>query len=261
MNTSTNPAQVPGRILVENVRASFVDGIWQPSAPPGTNSEPAYNMQAILPRDHPQVAQLVQLINEAAQRQWKEHWQQVLAVAQAAGKVFLKSGDTKKYEGYAGNLFISARSKKPVTVSDGMENGKPRIVHNRADSRIYSGCYVNLLIDVFPYTRGSNGVGASLKGVQFLRDGEPLGGGAPVGAEDFGEVEEAADAANEFGALFGTPTPAGNAAFDTTQQPPAVGVPQQPAAQPPAVGAPVQQPAGGFDPNGGVPAGGSGFQV
>ena len=212
MNTSANPPKVPGRILVENVRASFAEGIWTASAPPGTNGEPAYNMQVILPRDHPQVPQLIQLINEAAQKQWKEKAQQVLTVAQAAGKVFLRSGDEKPYEGYAGNLYISCRSKKAPKVLEG------RRVVTREESRIYSGCYVNLLIDVFPYTRGSNGVGASFKGVQFLRDGDPLGGGAPANAEDFADIDETVDAANEFGALFGMDAPAGNTTLDGVQQ-------------------------------------------
>lgn len=207
MQTSASPPTVPGRILVENVRASFTDGIWTPSRPSNTTGDLAYNMQAILPRDHPQVAQLVQLINEAAVKQWKDKAQQVLTVAQAAGKVFLRSGDTKPYEGYAGNLYISTRSKKAPQVLEG------RRVVTEQESRIYSGCYVNLLIDVFPYTRGSNGVAAGFKGVQFLRDGEPLGGGAPAQVEEFADIEENANAANEFGALMGMNAPAGSAEF------------------------------------------------
>lgn len=200
--------KVPGRILVEDVRASFTDGIWTPSVPRGTTGDPAYNMQAILPRNHPQIPALIALINEAAQREFKDQWQTVLAQAQAAGKVFLRDGNTKPYDGYAGNLFISTRNKQKPKVYQGKQEV------DRANSRIYSGCYVNLLIDVFPYSRGSKGIGASFKGVQFLRDGEPLGGGAPVGADDFGDVEESAGAAAEFGALFGIQAPAGNAGFN-----------------------------------------------
>lgn len=190
-------AKVPGRILLENVRASFTEGIWTPSAPPGTNSEKAYNMQAILPKNHPQLPALMALIQEAAVKQWKDKAAAILQAANAAGKVFLKDGNTKPYDGYAGNLFVSVRSKQPPQVLEG------RRVVSRQESRIYSGCYVNLLIDVFPYIRGSNGVGAGFKGVQFLRDGEPLGGGAPASVEEFGDVEENAQAASEFGALLG----------------------------------------------------------
>lgn len=213
MNTSASPPKVPGRILVQNVRFSFTDGIWVASTPKGVTGEPAYNVQAILPRNHPQVPELLQLINAAALKQWKDQAQAVLAVAQAAGKIFLRSGDTKKYEGYAGNLFIACRSKTRPKVYDGMENGKPREVHKREDSRIYSGCYGNLLIDVFPYIRGSNGIGAGFKAIQFVKDGEPLGGSAPAAADEMGVVEESAQAASEFGALFGVPGPTGSAGF------------------------------------------------
>lgn len=224
MNTSASPPKVQGRILVENVRFSFTDGIWAASTPKGTTGEPAFNVQAILPMNHPQMPALSALIAQAAQKQWKgqaigpngqpmPEWQAVLQVAQAAGKIFLRNGNTKKYEGYAGNYFIACRSKTRPKVYDGMENGKPREVHKREDSRIYSGCYGNLLIDVFPYTRGSNGIGAGFKAIQFVKDGEPLGGSAPAQADEMGVVEESAAAAAEFGALFGVTGPAGSVGF------------------------------------------------
>lgn len=225
VNTSASPPKVPGRILLANVRASFTDGIWTASTPKGTTGEPAFNVQAILPPNHPQMSELTGLIVSAAQKQWKgqvpnpqngqpmPEWQAVLAVAQAAGKIFLRNGNTKKYEGYAGNMFVSVRAKSRPKVYDGMLNGKPREVFKREDSRIYSGCYVNLLIDVFPYTRGSNGIGAGFKAIQFVKDGDPLGGSAPAQADEMGVVEESAQAASEFGALFGVAGPAGSAGF------------------------------------------------
>lgn len=222
MTTQTQAPKIPGRILVENVRASFTDGIWVAGVPQGTTGNPAYNMQAILPRNHPQVSALLQLIQQAATKQWKENAQNVLAVAQAAGKIFLKSGDMPTSKGkprgeaYAGNLFISTRveaSRGRPKVYDGMLNGKPKEVFKREDSRIYSGCYVNLLIDVFPYTKGSNGVAAGFKAVQFLKDGDPIGGSAPAQDDEMAVVEESAQAANEFGALFGVTSPNGSAGF------------------------------------------------
>lgn len=194
---SQEKAKVPGRILLENARASFTEGIWTPSAPPGTGAEPAYNCQAIIPKNHPQLPEVMRLIQEAAEKQWKDKAPQVLTAASAAGKVFLRDGNTKPYEGYAGNLYLSLRSKQAPQVLEG------RRIVTRDQSRIYSGCYVNILFDVFAYTRGSNGIGAGLKGVQFLRDGEPLGGGAPASVEEYGDVDEGAQAASEFGALLG----------------------------------------------------------
>lgn len=236
MNTSASPPKIAGRILLVDVRASFTDGIWVAGVPQGTNGNPAFNMQAILPRNHPQLPALSEMIVAAAQKQWKGEvpnpngngqmvpaWQLVLQAAQNAQKIFLKSGDSltskgkSRGEGYAGNLFISTRveqSRGRPKVYDGMLNGKPKEVFKREDSRIYSGCYVNLLIDVFPYIKGSNGVAAGFKAVQFLRDGDPIGGSAPAQADEMASVvEESAQATAEFGALFGVAGPTGNAGF------------------------------------------------
>lgn len=63
------------------------------------------------------------------------------------------------------------------------------------DNIIYAGCYVNATIDVYPYThpKSGAGVGASLRAVQFLKDGESLGGGAPIDpSKEFTAIEEEA---------------------------------------------------------------------
>lgn len=45
------------------------------------------------------------------------------------------------------------------------------------ESAVYSGCYARVSINLFPYSAsGNNGVSAGLNNVQFVRDGESLGG-------------------------------------------------------------------------------------
>ena len=56
---------------------------------------------------------------------------------------------------------------------------------------IYSGCYCKVSISFFAFSvNGNKGIAAGLGNIQFLRDGEPLGGGHISAADDFGEAEE-----------------------------------------------------------------------
>ena len=73
------------------------------------------------------------------------------------------------------------------------------------DPRLYSGCYVNLLIDVYamdgdPAKKTSKTVQASLEGVQLVRSGEPLGMSGVDAADEFDEEEVEDDDAFNTGA-------------------------------------------------------------
>lgn len=85
---------------------------------------------------------------------------------------------------------------------DKARNGKMTVLDQRREpidpnsGLIYSGCYVNAILDVFAYEGGSGkGVTASLEAVQLLKDGESLAGAkATDAASDFDDEEiEASD--------------------------------------------------------------------
>ena len=82
---------------------------------------------------------------------------------------------------------------------DKARNGKMVVLDQRREpidansGLIYSGCYVNVILDVFAYEGGSGkGVTASLEAVQLLRDGESLSGAKaadPISDFDDEEIE------------------------------------------------------------------------
>lgn len=99
----------------------------------------------------------------------------------------LRDGDSPKDDGsprgdeFAGHWFISAKSPG--------DKPRPSVVDANVqpvmdESEIYAGCYVNMFVEFYAYeTSGNKGIAASLRGVQFVRDGERLGG-EPLEAED-----------------------------------------------------------------------------
>lgn len=61
------------------------------------------------------------------------------------------------------------------------------------EGAVYSGCYARVSINLFPYSAsGNNGVSAGLNNVQFVRDGEPLGGRSRA-EDDFDAYEVEGD--------------------------------------------------------------------
>jgi hypothetical protein len=85
-------------------------------------------------------------------------------------------------------IFIKARSKKRPGVYDA-----DRTPLTERDDRPYSGCYVNVIVELWGQnTPRYKRVNASLKGVQFYRDGEAFGGGRAASADDFEDVSDPA---------------------------------------------------------------------
>lgn len=58
---------------------------------------------------------------------------------------------------------------------------------------MYSGCYVQAIVNLFPYhNKGNTGIGVGLRGLMKVRDGEALGG-TGVSANDFDDFEDSDD--------------------------------------------------------------------
>lgn len=102
-------------------------------------------------------------------------------------KCCFQDGDTKAYTGYQGHMALTANSKSRPTLID-----REKVQLVAADGKPYSGCYVNVHVDFFAYNNTGIGVSASLKGVQFVKDGEAFGGSAPAPAsiDDFDIIPE-----------------------------------------------------------------------
>lgn len=221
MTTPTPAAPQPrGRLLILDARITFSKGVHEASLPKGvTTGNPAFSYKLILGRDHPQLPAILKEINDAAVSLWKEAAPAMLAKAKADGKICLRDGNVtvdsegKPYQGCAGNLVLSVRSDSVLYPKPAVMEGR-LAVQTRAESRIFDGCRVNALVNFFAYKKGSIGVGCRQLATQFLRKDEPLGGGgAPADLSVFPEVDSSAEAASEFGALFGVPGPAGVASI------------------------------------------------
>lgn len=84
----------------------------------------------------------------------------------------VRDGDTKDMEAYEDHVYINAKAGvkyKPAVYDENNE----RI----PNTKLYSGVYVNAYINVYNYLAATNlGCSHGLVALQFVRDGEPLGG-------------------------------------------------------------------------------------
>lgn len=175
------------KVHLKDVRLTF-PAIFDPKQVNG-QGDPKFSASFLFARNHPQVLEINKAVIAAAAAKWGEKAQAMLTQLKAADKLPVHDGDAKSaYDGYAGNYFVNASNKVRPLVIDG--NRAPL---SAADGKPYSGCYVNAIVEFWAQdNQYGKRVNASLLGVQFLRDGERLAGGAVAAADDFEAIPETA---------------------------------------------------------------------
>jgi hypothetical protein len=177
-----------GRIMLRDARLAF-PALFEPTTVAG-EGKPRYSAALLLPADHPQLADIRKVIKAVATDKWKDKTAGILLGLEKTDKVALHDGDTKtQYDGFAGNFFISAASQ---------ENAPPTVVDaNRApltakSGKPYAGCYVNASLEFWAQdNQWGKRVNCTLRGIQFVRDGDAFSAGRPADADEFDVVEGA----------------------------------------------------------------------
>lgn len=204
----SNQTQPIGRILLKDARLAFPN-LFEPTTVAG-EGKPRYSATLLLALDHPQLAEIKKKIDAIAKDKWREKAAGILSGLYKTGKVALHDGDEKaQYDGFPGNMFVAAAAQEnaPPAIIQPWD-GNPRISQNdikdsaeraafmkMAQSKLYAGCYVNASLEFWVQdNQWGKRVNCTLRGVQFLRDGDSFSAGRPADADEFEEVTEGADA-------------------------------------------------------------------
>lgn len=164
-----------------NTRWSYVN-VFEPKSING--STPKYSVSLIIPKsDTETVAKIKSAIQSAydeGQAKLRGNSKSVPALSML--KTPLRDGDAERPddEAYAGSYFINANS----TNAPGVVDASTKPITD--PEKIYSGVYGRASISFYAYnSNGNKGIACGLNNLQFLRDGEPLGGKASA-SSDFG---------------------------------------------------------------------------
>jgi hypothetical protein len=175
------------RIMLRNVRLLYGAALFTPQRGPNGEGEPKHSATLGFPKDHPAAAEIKAGFQKVATEKWGAKAIEVYTMLKAGDKLCLHDGDAKAdKEGFKGNLYVSASNKLRPLVIDGMKqpldanSGKP-----------YSGCYVNAEIELWAQdNKFGKRINASLRGVQFVRDGQRLAGGGVSSADDYEAIPD-----------------------------------------------------------------------
>jgi hypothetical protein len=175
------------KVQLTNVRIAFAQ-LFEAKQVNG-EGEPRHSAVFIIDPKSANARALDEAMSAVAAEKWKDKGKSVLADLSSKGRVcFLKSAKTNQsgevYDGFEGMFSVTAGNKaRPLTLD---RNKSPL---TQADGRPYSGCYVNALIELWAQDNNwGRRVNATLKGVQFVGDGDAFGGGTPANPDDFADL-------------------------------------------------------------------------
>lgn len=172
------------KIKLNNVRLAFPE-LFEPTQVSGQGAF-KYRGNFLIPKSRTDLIDEIKTgIKEVIKEKWgaKEVEKIYNSICHSNNRFCLRDGDSKEYDGYAGNLYLSASNKSRPLVID--RNTSPLTAQ---DGRPYSGCYVNATIEFYGYDNNGKGVSASLRGVQFFRDGDAFTGGGVASVEEFDDL-------------------------------------------------------------------------
>lgn len=198
------------KVRLKNVRLAFPN-LFEPRAAQKPGDKPKYGTIAIYSDasraqvsdgngpygpEMPVSEALKKAMEPVAKAKWGAKAGDVYKSLKAQNKTVIHDGAEKaQYAGFEGNHYISAANsiRPPVVDSDG------RTPLTISDGKPYAGAYATVVVELWAQdNQYGKRLNASLMGVQFLRDGERLAGGAVASEDDFEAIPE-----EEGAAVFG----------------------------------------------------------
>lgn len=180
-------------IWLKNVRVCYAQNIFKASSFE-EGKEPKYNAQFIIPKGNTELVKTVQdAILAVAREKWpddskkKNVAETIIRSLAPTEFICFRDGALKPDREELEDCYYIAASnkKKPTTL-----HRNPKVEATEAD--IYSGCYVNVKIEVYAYEYNTKKmIPATLLGVQFVKDGDAFAGGAKVAdADEFDDISD-----------------------------------------------------------------------
>ncbi|MFS1539533.1 MAG: DUF2815 family protein [Candidatus Phlomobacter fragariae] len=174
-------------IKLNDVRLAFPE-LFEPTQANGQGA-PKYRATFLIPKNRTALIEEIEKgIKEVIKKKWgaKDVEKIYDSICDNPTRFCFRDGDNKEYDGYAGNMYINASNKIRPSVFD--RNTSPLTAQ---DGRPYAGCYVIAILEFYAYDNNGKGVSASLRGVQFFREGDAFTGGSVASVEEFEDLSMA----------------------------------------------------------------------
>lgn len=151
--------------------------------------DPKFSVTLLLDKnDKVQVDAVNDAVMQALKGRFGDKAEKILsAIENNSQRYNISDGDTKEYDGFAGNMAIKCNSKFQPTMIDLAKNELKDANAPR------SGDVCNVKIEIIAYDKPNSGVTARINGIVLIKRGG-VNGGRPASIEELEDLSEGLDA-------------------------------------------------------------------
>ena len=189
-------------VQLKRVRLSFTDSLKdKKKTSDDPNAKPKHGLNVIIemngPNGEANKAKVGAALRAAGEKQWKNPDAFKKIAEDNPKRVCFKKGEKfknkedKVYAGYEGNYAFSASGpsagqKRPKL----LDRHKREVEEKDILDVFYGGVYADVIVSFFGTDKGSRGIFASVEAIRSHQEGERMGGGIYVDADDFDDLED-----------------------------------------------------------------------
>lgn len=205
-------------VLLKHVRLSFTDSLKEKKRTvDDPNAKPKHSVNLILEKSDPNFAEnnakLVGAIKAAGELKWKnaEAYKAIAEddpkrVCYRNGSRFKNKDSGEIYAGYEGNMAISCgtpgggqkrpklldRRKRPLRDQASKEQIEKGLffTEDQLLDVMYGGSYGDVFVSLFGTDKGGRGIFCTVEAIRSHEEGERMGGGVYIDADDFDNLED-----------------------------------------------------------------------
>lgn len=157
-------------VKLRNVRIAFANIFTARKVNESDPGEPSFSASFLMDKNTDEGKANIEAVKAAMNAAFKKQWSDNPPKLKP-NQVCLRDGDDESYAGFAGNMYVSARTRRRPTVVD-----RDRTPLTESDDKIYSGCIVNAVLRVWPQDNNfGKRINCSLEAVQYVAPGERFG--------------------------------------------------------------------------------------
>lgn len=189
-------------VQLKRVRLSFTDSLKEKKkTSDDPNAKPKHSLNVLLEKDSPNYAEnhakVMSAIKAAGLKEWKNEDAYLSIAEDAPKRVCYRDGTKwKNKEGVVYSGYENAKAFSGSGPSGGQKRPKLLDRHKRPVAEedildvMYGGTYADVIVSFFGTDKGSRGIFCSVEAIRSHQEGERMGGGISVDADDFDDLEE-----------------------------------------------------------------------
>ena len=188
-------------VQLKRVRLSFTKRLKTKGKTSDEATKETHGLNVILDSGQPthkaNVAKCEAALKEAGKQAFKSEDAYITIAEDAPKRVCYRKGERfknkegKVYAGYEGNMAFGANGpsggeKRPKL----LDRHKRPVEEKDINDVFYGGCYADVIVSFYGTEKGSRGIFATIEAIRSHQEGERMGGGIDVDADDFDDLED-----------------------------------------------------------------------